>query len=98
MTKKSREKNKYLENEKSFSAEKKKNFFFVIFKGLSLKIIKQIFSEGVTGLSMNILRASDKSRMQRGFFTNSAGDLLPGLGFLGGLYNFCYFLIIFSLM
>ena len=27
MTKKSREKNKYLENEKSFSAEKKKFFF-----------------------------------------------------------------------
>ena len=37
---------KYLENEKSFSAEKK--IFFVIFKGLSLKMIKQIFSEGVS--------------------------------------------------
>ena len=40
------------------------------------------------GLSMNILRASDKSPVQRGFFTNSAGDLLPALGFLGSLYNF----------
>ena len=36
--------------------------------------------------------------MQRGFFTNSVGDLLPALGFLGGLYNFCNFVIIFSLM
>ena len=30
--------------------------------------------------------------------TNSAGDLLPALGFLGGLYNFCNFVIIFSLI
>ena len=35
------------------------------------------------GHSMNILRDG-----KRGFFTNSAGDLLPPLGFLGGLYNF----------
>ena len=35
------------------------------------------------GLSMNIL-----SDGERGFFTNSAGNLLPALGFLGGLYNF----------
>ena len=47
---------------------------------------------------MNILRTGDKSPVQRGFFTNSAGDLLPALGFLGGLYNFCSFVIIFSLM
>ena len=51
-----------------------------------------------TGLLMNILRAGNKSPMQRGFFTNSAGDLLPALGFLGGLYDFCNFVVIFSLM
>ena len=49
-----------------------------------------------TGLSMNILYAGDKLPVQRGFFTNSAGDLLSALGFLGGLYNFCNFVIIFS--
>ena len=38
---------------------------------------------------MNILHAGDKSPVQRVFFTNSTGDLLPTLGFLGGLYNFC---------
>ena len=32
--------------------------------------------------------------MQR-FFTKSAGDLLPALRFLGGLHNFCNFVIIF---
>ena len=47
---------------------------------------------------MNILRAGDKSPMQWGFFTNSAGDLLPALDFLGGLYNFWNLVIIFSLM
>ena len=47
---------------------------------------------------MNILRAGDKLQMQRGFFTNRASDVLPGLGDLGGLYNFCNFVIIFSLM
>ena len=46
----------------------------------------------VTGLSMNILRADDKSPVQRGFFTNSAGDLLPALEFLGRLYNFCNYI------
>ena len=51
-----------------------------------------------TALSMNILNADDKSLVQRDFFTNSAGDLLPALGFLGGLYNFKNFVIIFSLM
>ena len=47
---------------------------------------------------MNILRTGDKSPVQRGFFTNSAGDLLPALGFLGRLYDFCNLVIIFSLM
>ena len=44
MTKKSRQKLKYLENEKSFKGERKA--FFIIFKGLSLKQIKQIFLDG----------------------------------------------------
>ena len=47
---------------------------------------------------MNILHTGNKSPMQRGFFTNNTGDLLLTLGFLGGLYNFCNFVIIFSLM
>ena len=47
---------------------------------------------------MNILRAGDKSRVQRGLFTNSAGDLLPALDFLGGLHNFCNLVIMFSLI
>ena len=47
---------------------------------------------------MNILRAGDKLPVQRGFFRNNAGNLLPSLGLLGGLYNFCNFVIIFSLM
>ena len=37
---------------------------------------------------MNILHAGN-----RGFFTNSAGNLLPDLEFLGGLYNFCNLVI-----
>ena len=51
-----------------------------------------------TGLSMNILHVGDKLPMQIGFFHNSMGDLLPTLGFLSGLYNFCNFVIIFSVM
>ena len=47
---------------------------------------------------MNIFRAGYKSPVQRGSFKNSAGDLLPALRFLGGLYNFCNFVIILSLM
>ena len=46
---------------------------------------------------MNILCAGDKSPVQGGFFTNSAADLLPAVGFLSRLYNFCNFVIIFSL-
>ena len=52
----------------------------------------------LTDLSMNTLHAGNKSPVQRDFFTNSTGDLLPTLGFLGWLYNCCNFLIIFSLM
>ena len=37
---------------------------------------------------MNILRAGDKSPVQRGFFTNNVGDLFPALEFLGRLNNF----------
>ena len=55
-------------------------------------------SRSFNELLMNILHAGDKSPVQRGFLTNSMGDLLPALGFLGGLYNFCNFVIIFSLM
>ena len=47
---------------------------------------------------MNILRVGDKSPMQWDFFTNSAGDLLPAIEFLGRLYNFCNLVIIFYLM
>ena len=47
---------------------------------------------------MNILHAGDISPMQEHFFKNSAGDLLPALRFMGGLYNFCNFVIILSLM
>ena len=36
---------------------------------------------------MNILCVGDKLPMQRGFFKNNAGDLLPALSFLGRLYN-----------
>ena len=36
--------------------------------------------------------------IQRGFFKHSAGDLLLALRFLGGLYNFCNFVIIFPLL
>ena len=47
---------------------------------------------------MNILSMGHKSHVQRCFFTNSTGELLPALGFLGGLCNFCNFVTIFSLM
>ena len=46
----------------------------------------------VSGLSMNILCAGDKSPAQKGFLKNSAGDLLPTLKFLGGLCNFCNYI------
>ena len=54
--------------------------------------------DDLSGLSMNILCAGDKSLVQLSFFTNSTGDLLPTLEFLGRLYNFCNLVIIFSLM
>ena len=50
------------------------------------------------GLSMNILHLNDKSPVQRAFFNNTAGDLLPALRFLSRLYNFSNFAIIFFLM
>ena len=52
----------------------------------------------VTGLSMNILHAGNKSPMQIGFLKYSVRNLLPALRFLGELYNFCDFVIILSLM
>ena len=51
-----------------------------------------------SGLSMIILHMGDKSPMQEHFFKNSAGNLLSTLRFLGGLYNFCNFVIMLSLM
>ena len=59
---------------------------------------KTTFSFDGTGLSMNILPVGNKSPVQKGFFTNSPDDLLPTLGLLGRLYNFCNFVILFSLM
>ena len=47
---------------------------------------------------MNIFRAGDKLPVQRGFFTDSARDLLPVLDFLGELNIFCNLVIMFSLM
>ena len=52
----------------------------------------------LTGFSMSILCVGNISLMQRGFFKNSTCDLLPSLRFLDGLYNFCDFVIVFSLM
>ena len=62
------------------------------------RILSNICDEFVSGLSMNISSECNKSPVQRGFFKNSTGDLLPALRFLGGLYKFCNFVIIFSLM
>ena len=42
---------------------------------------------------MKILHAGDKLLVQRGLSKNGAGELLPPLRFLGGLYNFCNFAI-----
>ena len=47
---------------------------------------------------MNILGMGYKLQVQRSFFNNSVGDLLPALSFLGGLYDFSNFVIIFSWM
>ena len=40
----------------------------------------------------------NKSSVQRDFSKKSVSNLLPTLRFLGRLYNFCNFVIIFSLM
>ena len=50
------------------------------------------------GLLMNIVHTGNKAPMQRCFFKNSAGSLLPALRFLGRLYNFCNSVNIFSLL
>ena len=73
---------------KVFLPQTTAQFFFQTLQALLL----------ISGLSMNILCMCNKSPMQTGFFTNNAVDLLPTLGFLGGLYNFCNFVIIFSLI
>ena len=66
--------------------------------GFGLGPVEIVKTHGYSGLSMNILHAGDQSPVQREFFTNSAGDLLLALGFLGGLCNFCNFVTIFSLI
>ena len=43
---------------------------------------------------MNILCVGNQSPVQRGFLKDSSGDLSP-LRFLGGVYNFCNFVIIY---
>ena len=58
----------------------------------SFNQLKYRFHVLITGLSMNILRTGNKLPVQRGFIKNNA------LRFLGELYNFCNFVIIFSLM
>ena len=65
---------------------------------LLIKNGRYAFLIRLAGLSMNILCAGDKLPMQRGFFKNNAGNLLPALRFLGGLYNFCNCVIKFSLL
>ena len=41
---------------------------------------------------MSILHAEDKSPVRRGFFTSSTGGLLPAVGFLSRLHNFCNYI------
>ena len=65
-------------------------FFDTIFSKILLAS-----SGDIASLTMNILCTGDKSAVQRDFFKNNAGDLLPALKFLGGLHNF---VIIFYLM
>ena len=57
------------------------------------KALPKMFAD----LSMNILHTCDKLPVQECVFKNSAGDSLPAVRFLGGLYNFCNFVIILSL-
>ena len=45
----------------------------------------------ISGVLINILRVGDKSSVQRGFFKNSACDILPASRFLGRLYIFYNF-------
>ena len=68
----------------------------IVFKQEIWKLL--LMSQSYTGLSVNILRAGDKSPVQERFLKTSVGDLLPALRFLGGFYNFCNFVIILSLM
>ena len=48
--------------------------------------------------SMNILCAGYKSPIQKRFLKNSVGNLFSALRFHSRLFNFCNFVIIFSLM
>ena len=62
------------------------------------KLLTNLLYLEYSGLWINILCAGHKSLVQECFFKNSAADLLPALRFLDGLYNFCNFVIILSLM
>ena len=53
-----------------------------------LKKIPNISNFFVLDCTNRPFRAGDKSSVQRGFYKNSAGDLLPFLSFLGGLMIF----------
>ena len=78
----------------TFEKKKKKSNFCICFCEVDLFYnFLKYFSGTITGLSMNILCAGDKLPMQRGFPKNGMGSLLPALRFLGGLYNFCNFVI-----
>ena len=77
------------------------DYFFVTTIILPISIVTAVtntFINVSAGLLVNILCAGDKSPVQEGFFKNSTGNLLPALRFLGGLYNFCNFVIILSLL
>ena len=68
---------------------------FIIMHGFWFySCLKELYSNS-TDLSMNILGMGYKLQVQRSFFNNSVGDLLPALSFLGGLYDFSNFVIIF---
>ena len=72
------------------------DYFFVTTIILPISIVSAVTNTFISvsaGLSMNILCA-----VQEGFFKNSAGNLLPTLKFLDGLYNVCNFVIILSLL
>ena len=77
-------------HEKYLSLKVKFLWFVEISKGDKLGESRNEFS----GLSRNILHVGNKSSMQRGFFKNGMGSLLPTLAFLG-IYIRIYILNIY---